>query len=305
MPCRDTVIRLSRRPGHCGSMGAVLISQLCTHDSLTSPELRAWSDRLRPMWNPEGTDPRPIMLHRKMWEWLFICESLAERGMLRPGRRGLGFGVGREPLVALFASQGCQVVATDLAPVQARAAGWTDTGDEYSGGLDGLNEYGLCPADHFSKQVTYRHVDMNDVPEDLRDFDFTWSSCAFEHLGDLAAGIEFVIAQMHCLAPGGVAVHTTEFNVSSNERTVESGGTVLYRRRDIEALAARLRRLGYRIDLDFTEGDTSADRHVDVPPFSNIHLRTTLGEFVTTSLGLVIEKPAENGHHRKLRRLFR
>jgi len=85
-------------------MGAVLISQLCTHDSLTSPELRAWSDRLRPMWNPEGTDPRPIMLHRKMWEWLFICESLAERGMLRPGRRGLGFGVGREPLVALFAS---------------------------------------------------------------------------------------------------------------------------------------------------------------------------------------------------------
>lgn len=286
-------------------MGAVLISQLCTHDNLSSQELRAWSDRLRPMWDPDGTDPRPMMLHRKMWEWLFICESHAERGMLRPGRRGLGFGVGREPLVALFASLGCEVVATDLTPDQARSAGWTDTGDEYSGGLEGLNEYGLCPADRFSQQVTYRYVDMNYVPEDLRDFDFTWSSCAFEHLGDLAAGTEFVIAQMRCLAPGGVAVHTTEFNVSSDERTVESGGTVLYRRQDIEALAGRLRRLGYRIDLDLTEGDTSADRHVDVPPFSDTHLRTALGEFVTTSVALVIEKPARSGHHGILRRFFR
>ena len=86
------------------------------------------------------------------------------------------------------------------------------------------------------------------MPDDLRGFDFTWSSCAFEHLGNLAAGCDFVVEQMRCLAPGGVAVHTTELNVSSDDRTVESGATVLYRRRDIEDLAARLRRLGYRID---------------------------------------------------------
>ena len=47
------------------------------------------------MWNPHGEDPRPFMLHRKMWEWLFIAQALAERDMLRPGRVGLGFGVGR------------------------------------------------------------------------------------------------------------------------------------------------------------------------------------------------------------------
>lgn len=280
----------------------MLTSQLCTLASLESPALRRWSDRLRPMWDPDGQDPRPVMLHRKMWEWLYICQALSERGMLQPGRRGLGFGVGREPLVAVFAAAGCQVVATDLQPDRAREAGWTDTGDEYSGGLDGLNDHGLCPPDQFARQVRYRHVDMNHIPPDLRGFDFTWSSCAFEHLGDLEAGLGFVEHQLACLAPGGVAVHTTELNLSSDDRTVAAGATVLFRRRDLRGLADRLRRQGYRITLDLTEGDTPADRHVDVPPFSDTHLRTTLGEFVTTSVGLIIEMPEHPPHRRWLRR---
>ena len=102
--------------------------------------------------------------------------------------------------------------------------------------------------------MRYRDVDMNAIPADLRGFDFTWSSCALEHLGTLAAGMDFVVAQMDCLAPGGVAVHTTEYLVSSNDATVEAGGTVFYRRRDIEALADRLRRAGHAIDVDYTRG---------------------------------------------------
>ncbi len=66
------------------------------------------------------------MLHRKMWEWLFIAEALRERGMLAAGRRGLGFGVGQDPLVALFAAEGCDVVATDQPPDGAAASGGTD-----------------------------------------------------------------------------------------------------------------------------------------------------------------------------------
>jgi hypothetical protein len=247
------------------------------------------------MWDPEGADPRPVMLHRKMWEWLFIAQALAERDMLRPGRRGLGFGVGKEPLVALFAGLGPQITATDLSPERAQAEGWTETGEEYAGERESLNEHHLCPPAEFARLVTYRHVDMNDIPADLSGYDFTWSSCAFEHLGSLAAGADFVVNQMACLAPGGVAVHTTECNVSSDTDTVDAGPTVLYRRRDLEALASRLRTLGYRIDLDLTEGETPEDRHVDVPPFSDTHLRTTLGAYTTTSVGLIIEKPAGAG----------
>jgi Methyltransferase domain len=225
-----------------------------------------------------------------MWEWLFIAEVLFEREMLAPGRRGLGFGVGKEPLVALFASTGCDVVATDQPPDLAQASGWTDSATEWAGGLSGLNEGGLCPDEVFERRVRYRDVDMNAIPGDLGQFDFTWSSCALEHLGSLQAGADFVLAQMRCLKPGGIAVHTTEYTVSSNDDTLESGGTVLYRRRDVEDLVRRLRQAGHRIDIDYTEGTTPEDLHVDTPPYSDVHLRTTLGQYVTTSLALVIEK---------------
>jgi hypothetical protein len=134
---------------------------------------------------------------------------------------------------------------------------------------------------------------MTNIPDDLRHgtVDFTWSSCAFEHLGSLQAGADFVVASLDTLAPGGVAVHTTEYCVSSDTETVEEGATVLYRRRDITELAERIRALGYRIDVDLTEGTTPEDQHIDVPPFSDVHLRTTLGEYVTTSIGLIIEAP--------------
>lgn len=242
------------------------------------------------MWDPDGTDPKEMIVHRKMWEWLFICQALAERDMLRPGRAGVGFGVGREPLVSLFAAQGCRVVATDLDAEAARAAGWTDSGEEHAAGLGDLNEYGLCAPEQFDRLVTFRPVDMTRLPADLGRFDFSWSSCAFEHLGSIDAGLAFVERQMDYVLPGGVAVHTTEYNVSSDEDTVATGGTVLYRRRDIEALVERLAGRGYDVWCDFSQGDTPQDQHVDVPPFTDVHLRTELGAFVTTSLALVIER---------------
>ena len=273
----------------------MLRSQLCSAESLRSPALAGWARRLRPMWAPDDADRRQVMLHRKMWEWLFIAEALHERGMLGPGRSGLGFGVGQEPLVALFAAEGCDVVATDQPHELAVASGWTESHVEWAGDIESLPTYGLCPDEAFARRVRFRPVDMNALPADLRGFDFTWSSCALEHLGTLVAGMDFVVAQMACLRPGGVAVHTTEYLVSSGERTVEQGGTVLYRRRDIEELVARLRAAGHAIDVDFTEGTTPEDLHVDAPPYSDVHLRTRLGEFVTTSLALVVTKGQAGG----------
>ncbi len=120
-------------------------------------------------------------------------------------------------------------------------------------------------------------------------------------MGRWRAGMDFVVAQMSCLRPGGVAVHTTEYLVSSNESTVEAGGTVFYRRRDIEALVARLRRAGHAVDIDYTLGSTPDDVHVDVPPYTDVHLRTELAGYVTTSLALIVTK----GRGRRGRGLLR
>jgi hypothetical protein len=142
----------------------------------------------------------------------------------------------------------------------------------------------------FATLVSFRPVDMNDVPADLVDFDFTWSSCAMEHLGSLDAGLAFFERQLDCLRPGGVGVHTTEFNVASDDETVETGHTVLYRRRDLEALVYRMRKQGHHMRITFALGDHPEDLHVDMEPFTNTHIRTSTGEFAHTSFGLAVRK---------------
>ncbi|NNN20123.1 MAG: SAM-dependent methyltransferase [Acidimicrobiaceae bacterium] len=199
--------------------------------------------------------------------------------------------VGKEPLVPLFAAQGCEIVATDQSYDAAQSTGWSQS-NQYAGQIGSLNEKNLCDSQLFEKMVTFRTVDMRHIPKDLRGFDFTWSSCAFEHLGSIAAGLKFVLEQMECLSPGGIAVHTTEFNLGSNSETIEKGPTVLFRRRDLEKLSKKLKLRGNMVNLDFTPGSTEADLHVDSPPWSGTHLRLQHEGFIITSYGIVIKKGA-------------
>ena len=87
---------------------------------------------------------------------------------------------------------------------------------------------------------------MRNLPTHLLSFEFTWSSCALEHLGSLRAGLDFIVESMRCLRPGGIAVHTTEFNLISNDETLEIDWLSIYRRRDIEKVAAELRAAGHK-----------------------------------------------------------
>jgi hypothetical protein len=258
------------------------VSQACSYTQIGDPAYAAWCETLA----------MPRLCHRKQWEWCYIAQVLRRAGLDRPGHRGLGFGVGTEPLVAYLASAGSAIVATDLAADASAAQRWAETG-QHATAVDELNRGGLCPDEQFRERVTFRPVDMNAVPDDLRDFDFTWSSCALEHLGDLDAGLHFFLRQIDCLRPGGVGVHTTEYNVSSNTTTVGAGHTVLYRRRDIEELAHEITRLGHSIDVTFGLGDAPEDRHIDREPWSNTHLKIETDGYVVTSFGLVVTKAPE------------
>jgi SAM-dependent methyltransferase len=235
----------------------------------------------------------PPKFHRKLWEWVFIIHHLEQSGMLAQGRRGLGFGIGLERLPALFAKRGCTIVATD-APPEIGASGWSNTG-QHASALDDLRHPPIVSNEIFDQRVTHRFCDMNAITDDLNGFDFTWSSCCFEHLGDLEAGMQFVINSVEkTLKPGGIAVHTTEFNLSSNEDTIESGPTVIYRRRDIEELVRRLRDRGHEVQPFIPAPQAHAlDFHVDIPPYSNIpHLKLKLWQYAATSVGLIVKRGA-------------
>lgn len=255
--------------------------QLCTESQIHEARYAHWCAEIR-------EHPRP---HRKQWEFCYVLEVLEQQGCLQPGRRGLGFGVGHEPLPAVMAARGCAVVATDLPHEQAHAKGWAAT-DQHGRDLDYLNDRQICPPDLFRTQVELRYLDMNNVPYDLQNFSFVWSCCALEHLGSLAHGLSFVERSVACLEPGGIAVHTTEFNLASNQDTLDSEGTAIYRRRDMEALADRLIKKGHRIwPLNFHPGEGPLDRHVDVPPYSSdTHLKLAVAGHHCSSFGMIVQR---------------
>ena len=261
---------------------SVPVSRLCTQSELQTDRFQKWAKILR--------EPH-MNLHRKLWEWCFITDVLHSEGLLRQGKAGLGFAVGREPLVAFFASLGVSVLASDLDVERAASAGWVGS-NEHAASLEILNERNICPPDLFSEKVRFREVDMNNfVSSELGMYDFVWSSCAFEHLGSLELGMKFVENAMQCVKPGGIAIHTTEFNVGSNDVTHSEGGTVIYRRRDIDELISRLHAKGHKVRMKYNYGDQPADYNIDIPPYTHdVHLKLHLMGHTTTSIGLVVRK---------------
>lgn len=253
----------------------------CRAEDFRTPWFSYWTRRFH----------TELRQHRKLWEYVFIVQALWERGVLRDGSRGLGFGVGTEPLAALFAAEGCEIVGTDMAPDAAEASGWMET-SQHALGKEALRHSYLCPDAVFDANVSFRICDMNAIPEDLTGFDFCWSSCALEHLGSIEHALVFIERSIECLKPGGWAVHTTEFNLSSNDETVDHMGTVLPRRRDFEALAERLAAKGHAIaPLDFNAGSEPADLYVDVAPYlKDPCLKIALMGFVTTSYAVIVRR---------------
>jgi SAM-dependent methyltransferase len=254
----------------------------CSTADFTHPRLA----EICALWNEQPH------LHRKLWEHAFIVHHLETAGCLTAGSRGIGFGVGTEPLPAVFASMGAGILATDAPIEHARRDGWVDT-NQFAMSAGSLTHDGICAPETFLERVEYRTVDMNRIPDDITDFDFCWSSCCFEHLGSLRHGIDFVIDSVErTLRPGGVAVHTTEFNLSSDDDTVETPTLSIYRRRDIETLIASLEARGHTVDpLAVAPHAHVLDYFVDTPPYHHgLHLKLALEGYVTTSVGLVIRR---------------
>ena len=73
---------------------------------------------------------------------------------------------------------------------------------------------------------------------------------------------------------------------------IESPDLVIFRTHDIEHLVRRLELAGHRVfPLTLNPGSGELDRHVDLPPYKQEpHLRLMLGDYVTTSLGLIAQR---------------
>ena len=196
------------------------------------------------------------------------------------------------------------------APAQSEEVvgrGWAETG-QHAADREACFRPELIDRATFDARVRFEAADMTALPQHLNgQFDVAWSVCSFEHLGSIEAGLGFVEASMALLKPGSISIHTTEFNVLEAEETLDSGPTVLFRRQDLEGLAARLTVAGHRVGpLSFDTGNGPLDRYIDLPPYdddvrgaltegwtqgANLpHLKLSVGGYASTCFGLYAVK---------------
>lgn len=254
------------------------VSQLCTASQFEESEYRSWCEQL-------ATPPDK---RRKLWEHVFILAALDQNNMLNAGNSGIGFGTGEEPLPSYFAKLGINVMATD-APDDC-ADIWSIS-RQHAESAETLFHENIVEREKFAHHVTHSLVDMNSIPPDLQDYDFCWSACALEHLGSIEKGLQFIENSLDCVKPGGLIVHTTEFNLDSNEETVENKALSIFRRKDIERLLRKLASAGHEVfPLNLWPGDDMLDKYFDLPPYSLPHLKLQLDGFTMTSLGIIVRK---------------
>lgn len=235
-----------------------------------------------------GFQVGPGHYHRKIWECVVIAESIYRHfnGNLT-GLSALGFGVGRDPIACWLVSKGVRVLATDC---PSNNPAWTSTG-QHAGSLEDIFKPEICSRERFMSLASFRPVDIRQIPQDLKSghFDITYSCGSFEHIGGITAGTEFFVGQMQCLKPGGIAVHTTEFNpdLKSTGRTIDSPDLCLFRESDLLNLRSEVVQRGYNMGrVDLSLGTEPEDEFIDKPPYSanGPHIRIQVGDCVTTSI---------------------
>lgn len=268
-----------------------LVSQAAAAADFHSPNFIRWAGQV----HPHERDQVPSFFHRKLWEWVYIVEAVEQAGCLRKGATALGFGVGNEPVPAMLAAHGVSILATDQDV--ATSGLWAETG-QHLGGLKDVLRPAIIPDAELAELVRLQAVDMNDPLDGLGTFDILWSSCALEHLGSPAAGLDFVERSSRLLKPGGVAIHTTELELTDRSESADYGHCAVYRREDLLAVAERLRADGYLIEVNpWVSLDTPQERWISQSLVRNdghdlAHLRLQIGDSISTSFGLLVRRPA-------------
>jgi hypothetical protein len=257
-----------------------------TQGDIETRWFRYWCEQLR---------ERP-RYHRKLWEYAYLMQALHAADAFRPGARVLILGTAHQPAASYLAGAGAQVTILQ------------DASDPMPGpGGDPLYDDQFVDKAAFERLVQRRAADLSAIPGDFSGFDACISLGCVANRGSVQAGMDFLIASVRVLKPGGVGVHIAEFNYADDARTLDNWVPSLLQRRHFEAVASAWKAEGHEpTPLDFHVGHEVLDRFVDIPPFSvdtteaqaslwrdgwqSAHLKTVIDGFASTSFGMVVRR---------------
>ena len=144
-------------------------------------------------------------LHRKQWEFAQIFRALGALGFLDGKSRGLSMGGGDERLLYAVARRAGHLTVTDMYEADSAWTGArTDDPDRT------LKEAAPFPVD--PTRLAARRMDMRALEFATATFDFCYSSCAMEHIGEYGDFLTHLQEVRRVLKNEGVYVLTTEFH---------------------------------------------------------------------------------------------
>jgi SAM-dependent methyltransferase len=147
----------------------------------------------------------PPCFHRKQWEFAQIFRTLQALGYLSPRTCGLSMGAGQERLMYAVARRAGHLTAVDL---YDSTSDWdTARTSEPDRAVKAAAPFAIDPS-----SLSARRMDMRELAFADRTFDFCYSSCAIEHIGDRPDFLRHLREVRRVLKDDGVYVLTTEFH---------------------------------------------------------------------------------------------
>lgn len=224
-----------------------------------------------------------VRAQRKLWEMVTVLQAFYQAGVLTPGARAVGFGVGDQRLPSYLGALGLSVVAADQ-PGRANAdQSWIPE---------------LVSREVFDAQVEVSDVDVRRLDDPtLRGFDACWSSGLLGQLDSFEQAEDTLMQAMDVLKPGGVAVHVADFAFAEPSPSVRPGA-LCFSRGFFEAVAKGLNGRGHTVaKLDFDLGRHPLDGYIDTEPFDETlfggrfdvpHLKVLSGGALRTSFAMIV-----------------
>lgn len=147
--------------------------------------------------------------HRKQWEFAMIFLALKKLGMLNANMTGLSLGGGNERVLYSIAQHVNKLIVTDLYDADTT---WdcakTKDPDEY---IKASKPFDVDDSKIKALRMDMRYLDFED-----NTFDFCYSSCAIEHIGDFEDFVRHLDEVYRVLKEDGVYVFTTELKIGSD-----------------------------------------------------------------------------------------
>jgi SAM-dependent methyltransferase len=246
-------------------------------------------------------------LHRKQWEFAMIFLTLKKLGLLKSDKTGLSLGGGNERVFYSIAKHMDKLIVTDL---------YDDTTSWDCARTTDPTEFIIAskPFPIEDEKIQAMRMDMRYLDFDDNSFDFCYSSCAIEHIGEDKDFIQHFNEVNRVLKEGGIYVLTTELQFG--DATIRDQNNYIFSREHIANLISES-----DIDFIYDVNVELSENEINRPFPSNIintafhgdksinqkllkyfpHLVLLRGDVPFTSVLLVLKKSDTNKKSSKMK----